>query len=54
MTILSLMLGDNFYSENLTKFFLLNLKSWIGAVVFAYYVKNASEYGIIEFDNLKK
>ncbi len=51
----ALMLGDNFfYSENLTKILSAAVKKLEGAVVFAYYVKNASEYGIIEFDKKKK
>ena len=47
----ALMLGDNFYSENLTK--ILSAVKKLEGLLFYYYVKNASEYRIIEFDKKK-
>ncbi len=47
-----LILGDNiFYGHNFTEILKEAAALREGAVIFGYYVKDASRYGIIEFDN---
>jgi len=51
----ALILGDNiFYGQSLTE--ILNRAQAIndGAVIFGYYVKNPSEFGVVEFDHKTK
>lgn len=48
----SLILGDNiFYGHNLSEFFKEAAELKEGAVIFGYYVRDPSRYGVIEFDS---
>lgn len=47
----SLILGDNiFYGADLSLFLQNTVKSSTGATIFAYYVKDPTRYGVVEFD----
>ncbi|MFA5879734.1 MAG: glucose-1-phosphate thymidylyltransferase RfbA [Candidatus Margulisiibacteriota bacterium] len=51
----ALVLGDNiFHSEQLPNTVSTAAKLTDGATIFGYYVKNPTDYGVIEFDNQKK
>ena len=51
----ALLLGDNFfYSENFTNILKSSINKVKGAFIFAYYVNNPQDYGIVEFDRNKK
>lgn len=46
-----LILGDNiFYGKDFTKILINAKKSLDGAVIFGYYVKNPTSFGVVEFD----
>ncbi len=47
-----LILGDNiFYGQGFTKILEKAVKRQDGATIFGYYVKNPTEFGVVEFDN---
>ena len=47
----ALILGDNlFFGNNFTNTLLEASNQKSGAVIFGYYVKNPSAYGVVEFD----
>ncbi|EJV74136.1 glucose-1-phosphate thymidylyltransferase RfbA [Bacillus cereus] len=51
----SLILGDNiFYGPGLTALLQNVIKHKIGATVFGYYVNNPKNFGVIEFDEIKR
>lgn len=50
----ALILGDNiFYGQSFTKKLLNSIENNSGATIFAYRVKNPSDYGVVAFENKK-
>ena len=51
----TLILGDNlFYGYDYINSLKNKMNNFIGAIIFGYWVKNPSAFGVVEFDNIKR